>query len=328
MTLEKAGWQGLYIPELSISLDGAHPDAETTFVSHAHADHMHRNRKANTIATAPTLELMQLRGYNGTGTPLAFGEPIETNRFRATLFPAGHILGSAMVYIESDRGTLLYTGDYRTPPSPATEGFDAPAQADCIITEATFGLPIYRWRSHDELTQELHTFVQETLDDGYTPVLLAYNLGKAQELMTMLAPLGLPVMIHGAGYNLCSVYEAYNIDLGSYQPYERERCEGHILIAPSSALANGFASNVSKKRIAYCSGWAALESRRSQLTVDKLLPLSDHLDFYELIDFCERLSPKEVLVTHTPNPDVVCHYLKQRGIAGRHLNLEKEADDG
>jgi len=327
MRLKKAGYQGIFLPDLGIAMDGTHPDADYTFVTHAHADHMHRNRSAHTHASRPTLRLMEHRGFRGSSEALGFGEPLVTDHFSVTLYPAGHILGSAMIYVESDEGSLLYTGDYRTPPSPATEGFEAPPQADFLITEATFGLPIYRWKTNEELADEVRTFAQHTLEEGYTPVFLAYNLGKAQEIMHLCSDLDHPIMIHGAGHKLCDVYDEAGIDLGPYEAYDRESCEGKILVCPSSALSGGFASNVRKKRISYCSGWAALESRRTQLTVDKLIPISDHLDFYELIDFCEQLSPKKVYITHTPNPDVVKHFLDERGINSSFLNLEMESDD-
>ena len=325
--IQKSGYHGLYFPELGVSLDGYHPEAEYVFVSHAHADHMPKNRSTNAYATEPTLAFMKRRGYRGRATLLPFGEWIEGDRFRARLYPAGHILGSAMIYLETDKETILYTGDYRTPPSPATEGFEAPETADILITEATFGLPIYKWKTHDELAADIQSFASESLEDGYTPVFLAYNLGKAQEIMHLLAPLNHPVMIHGAGYKLCSIYEQYGISLGNYSAYDRDRCEGKILIAPSSALGSGFASNVKKKQIAYCSGWAANESRRTQLTVDRLIPISDHLDFFELIRFCEDLNPGKVLITHTPNPDVVKHYLDERGIESSFLDMEYEPAD-
>jgi putative mRNA 3-end processing factor len=327
MKIHKAGYHGLYFPDLGIALDGYHHEADYLFVSHAHADHMPRNRSSNAFATAPTLDFMEIRGYRGRKNILPFGEWIETDRFRARLYPAGHILGSAMVYIQSDEGSLLYTGDYRIPPSPATEGFEAPERVDYLITEATFGLPIYKWKPYEELTHQILSFATESLDAGYTPIYLAYNLGKAQELMYLLSTLNHPVMIHGAGFKLCGIYEKYGFDLGNYSAYERSSCEGNILIAPASALSNGFASNVSKQRVAYCSGWAANESRRTQLTADKLIPISDHLDFFELIRFCETLSPKMVYITHTPNPDVVKHYLENSGIKSSFLELEYETED-
>ena len=327
MIIQKAGYHGLYFPKLGVCLDGHHPSAEYVFVSHAHADHMPRNRNANALATPPTIDFMKQRGYKGAATPMKFGEWIEGDHFRARLYPAGHILGSAMIYLETDDYTLLYTGDYRIPPSPASEGFDAPETTDILITEATFGLPIYKWKSHEELASNIREFASQSLYNGYTPVFLAYNLGKAQEIMHLLAPLNHPIMIHGAGHKLCSTYERFGINLGDYSAYDRETCEGKILIAPSSALGSGFASNVAKKRIAYCSGWASNESRRTQLTVDKLIPISDHLDFFELIRFCERMNPKKVFITHTPNPDVVKHYLDERNITSSFLEMEYETED-
>lgn len=327
MQITKAGYHGILLPELSIGFDFSTPEADHIFISHAHSDHMPRNRQESVYCTPNTYKLMQKRGYSGNATTLDFGEPVETEHARITFYPAGHILGSAMTHVESDLGNVLYTGDYRTPPSPATEGFDLPENVNYFITEATFSLPVYRWDSIEKLTEQVQAFARSTLDEGYTPVFLAYNLGKAQEVMHMLAPLDHLVQIHGAGYKLCSVYEEAGIALGRYESYDRETCEGNILITTTSALNNGFASNVKKKRIAYCSGWAAREATRTQLTVDELIPLSDHLDFFELINLCKALDPKQILITHTPNASVVEHYLDKLEIESRFLDLEAETDD-
>lgn len=316
------------LPDLDIGFDYGGKDAEYIFISHAHSDHTPGGKKRSTpvFATPATASLMQKRGFTGPVNELSFGEPMETDRARITFYPAGHILGSAMTFVESDEGTVLYTGDFRYPSAPSTEGFECPDNVDYLITEATFGLPIYRWESHEVLFEQIRNFARSSLDAGYTPVFLAYSLGKSQEIMHALAPLNHTIQIHGAGYKLCPVYEEHGVDLGTYETYDRESAEGKILLTPSSGLSNGFASNINKKRIAYCSGWASLESRRSQLTAHKLIPLSDHIDFFELINLCEKLDPKKVLITHTPNPDVLQHYLETRGIRSTFLDLEVETD--
>lgn len=319
MNIQKAGYQGFWLPDLKIALDGYHAEAEVSFVSHAHSDHVPRNRRASVYATPPTVDLMQARGFNGKAAPLPYGDWIETDRFRARLYPAGHILGSAMVYIESESGSLLYTGDYRIPPSPASEGFEAPARADYLITEATFSLPIYRWKSQQELAEMVQQFAVRSLEDGFTPIFLAYSLGKTQEVMHLLSPLQLPAMVHGSAYNLCQIYESHGIPLGSYARYDRQNSENNVLIAPSFAQNGGFASHLQKTRIAYCSGWASNKFKSSGLHADALIPLSDHLDFFELIGFCKQLSPKKVYLTHTPNPKVVQHYLSNEGIESTHI---------
>ena len=145
--------------------------------------------------------------------------------------------------------------------------------------------------------------------------------------MFWLKELNHPIQIHGAGYKLCSVYNDFGFDLGNYEAYNRETCEGKILITPSSALGTGFASNVKKQKIAYCSGWADHEARRSHMTVDELIPVSDHLDFFELIEVCKKLNPDMVHITHTPNPDVVRHFLEKEDIRSTYLDLEVEIND-
>lgn len=314
MNIQKAGYQGFWLPDLKAALDGYHPEAEVSFVSHAHSDHVPRNRRASVYATPPTVDLMQARGFKGSATPLPFGDWIETDRFRARLYPAGHILGSAMIYIESDQGSLLYTGDYRIPPSSASEGFEAPSHADILITEATFSLPIYRWKPEQELKQMVQDFALSSLEDGAIPIFLAYSLGKTQEVMHLLSPLQLPVEVHSSAFKLCEVYEDFGIPLGPYTSYDPRIRSDRVLIAPSSALTGGFASHIPKTRTAYCSGWASNKHRGSRLGADALIPLSDHLDFFELISFCKQLSPKKVYITHTPDPKVVQYYLAKEGI--------------
>lgn len=328
LKVTKVGNHGILLPQLGIGLDYSGSKAEHVFVSHGHADHIPWKAMGTVYATPPTAAFMKLRGAKYRIQELSFRKSVETKHAKITFFPAGHILGSAMTFIESDFGNLLYTGDYRTPPSPATEGFELlDTDIDQFITEATFSLPVYKWRSYEELKADITGFATEALHKNYTPIFLAYNLGKAQEIMHLLRDLGHPVQIHGAGFKLCEVYVQEGIDLGNYETYDRDTCEGKILICPSSAINNGFASNIKKKRIAYCSGWAAMESRRSQLTVDKLIPLSDHLDFFELISLCEQLQPKMTYITHTPNPDVVKHYLDELGIKSQFLGMEVEQDD-
>lgn len=329
LEITKAGNHGILLPQLGIGLDYSGKKAQHVFVSHGHADHIPWKSYAKAVyATPPTKAFMNLRAAKYEVQDVPFKKSIETDQAKVTFYPAGHILGSAMTFVESEFGNLLYTGDYRTPPSPATEGFELPdKQIDQFITEATFSLPVYKWKDYDELKSEICGFAEKALNDHHTPVFLAYNLGKAQEIMHLLKDFGHPIQIHGAGFKLCSVYEEEGIDLGNYDSYDRDSCEGKILICPGSAINNGFASNVRKKRIAYCSGWATMESRRSQLTVDKLIPISDHLDFFELISLCEKLEPRMTYITHTPNPEVVKHYLEQRNIPAQFLGMEVQQDD-
>ncbi len=324
---ESAGGHGIYLPQLKLSLDNSHREAEWVFISHAHADHLPRDRHSRVIATPFTHQFMRLRGFKGECSELPFRERLSLSKCDVTLFPAGHILGSAMILIESDAGRLLYTGDTKTPPSPVTEGFDLPEEVDELIIEATFGLPIYKWQPIEEIQAAMQKFALQSLQDGYTPLFLGYNLGKAQEILHLLAPLGVDMQIHGAGFPYCEVYQQAGFDLGNVRAYNRATCEGSILVAPSSALGSGFASHVSRIRTAFCSGWALTEARRMQMNLDAAFVLSDHLDFFELLDVCKTLAPKRIHITHTPNPTVVQHFLEKAGHQVSSLEFSPRSED-
>lgn len=327
LKLKKYGRQGLKLPILDIGLDLSGPFASHVFISHAHADHVPRDRKMTVYATEPTGAIMKARGFAGDVITMPFYGNIELPYCTVQFFPAGHILGSAMIYIQSENGNILYTGDYRNPPSAATEGFELPENVDYLITEATFNLPIYKWLSHEYLINQIHDFTQKALDEDHTPVFLCYNLGKAQEVMHALAPLGLPVQIHNGGVELCKIYERFGVSLGNYETYRQETVEDGILITPASTLEQSMVQNIRHKKTAYVSGWASRESCRVQLNVDSLIPLSDHIDFFQLIDLCKRLNPRHVYITHTPNASVVRHYLDNAGISSTDLHQEYNADD-
>lgn len=323
--IENIGNHGLYLPDLDVGLDSGKQGVAHTFISHAHADHVPASRFLPVITTPPTAALMRVRGFKGEISELEFYHSYETDHFRATFYPAGHILGSAMTYIESKFGNILYTGDYRTPPSPASEGFDHPAQVDVFITEATFSLPIYRWKPHEAIFDEIRTFALDAIDKKSVPVFVTYTLGKAQEVMMALQPLDIPMQLHDGAIGLSKVYEQFGFNLGTYGPIRPDDIDNTILIVPMPYLSSPTMQKVRDKRIAYCSGWSELANKQVQSSADALITLSDHLDFFELIALCKKIQPRHVVITHTPNPDVVSHYLSREGIAsstGLPVNIE------
>lgn len=269
---------------------------------------------------------MRARGYSGKTTILEFGEWIDIEGVRVQLLPAGHILGSSLVHIQTKDQTILYTGDYRFPASPTSEGIELPEQVDVLITEATFALPIYKWQEHEMVFESLRNEVQVALSEGKTPIILAYSLGKSQEVIYALKSLNLPIQVHAAAYALCKIYERFGIDLGNYVPYKREEVEGQVLVCTHSAIQSGTASNVKKPHFIYVSGWATVEARKTQLGVDAMIPLSDHIDFFELLNVCKKLSPKKIWITHTPDPKVVLHFLDHMGFNGSYLDVNRQEE--
>jgi putative mRNA 3-end processing factor len=305
---------GFHLHDHDIALDVASPVASHCFVSHAHADHVPKSRQMKVYATAATAAFMRIRGFKGDITVLGFYESVDVPNARVTLFPAGHILGSAMIYVETDEGTLLYTGDFRNPPSLTSDGFAFPEHVDTLITEATFSLPIYRWKSHEELYGDIHRFAADALSDGAIPVFYGYSLGKTQEILHALAGLGEETLIHDSGFNLCKAYEEHGVSFGSYSKLGSNILKPSPVITPSSADITALWESLYPVRTANVSGWAAAGNRNASSGADTGIALSDHVDFFELIDWIKLLRPTQTYVTHSPHPEVVCHFLGKLGL--------------
>lgn len=328
LELEHTNGHGIVLPQLGIGLDTRFSNHCIQVISHAHADHVPYKSTFPILASPATIDLMIARGFKGEYEKLDFYQPFETENARITLFPAGHILGSAQIFIESDEGNVLYTGDFRYPASPVTEGCFFPDKLiDMFIAEATFGLPIYKWKPHLILENQIIEFAQSCLKHEITPIFLAYNLGKGQEVMYALAKADIPMMIHEAGFELCKIYESHGFELGEYEKLDTKRLRGKALIMPSNVVDSNRITKITKKKVAYVSGWAALEARRQQQVIDERIALSDHIDFYELLSIVEQLNPKKTFITHSPNPEMVCYFLRQKGFEAFPLGSAERGED-
>ncbi len=294
----------MHFPELSLWLD-AHDSRradEWAVVTHAHSDHIARHKRV--ILTEPTARLLRqrLRGQREERV-LRFHERVEFSGpqggFALTLLPAGHILGSAMALVEWRGGTLLYTGDFRLRPSPACEPceFAAARGCDSLVMETTFGRPEYVFPPTPAIAEDVLRFCRAALAAGETPVLLGWTLGKAQELMCLLADSGLPVAVHEAVLPLARIYEQCGVRLGAYTALDAAE-PGRVLICPPTFAQSPQRAALGPCRLAVATGWAMESSCKYRSGVDAAFPLSDHADFHELIEFVRQVQPRRVFTTH------------------------------
>jgi Cft2 family RNA processing exonuclease len=295
----------VHFPEFALWLD-AHDSRradEWAVVTHAHSDHIARHKRV--ILTEPTARLLRQRlGGQREERVLRFGERTEFSGphgdFALTLLPAGHILGSAMAFVEWSGGSLLYTGDFRLRPSPACEPCDFTAARGCdwLVTESTFGRPEYVFPPTGQVIADVLAFCRAALSTGEIPVLLGWTLGKAQELLCLLADCGLHVAVHEAVLPLTRIYEQYGVRLGAYEALDLNRAAGHVLICPPTFAQSPHRAALGPCRLAVATGWAMDSSCKYRSGVDAAFPLSDHADFNELIEFVRQVRPRRVFTTH------------------------------
>lgn len=287
-------------------------------VTHAHADHATPGC-GRYLATAGTIALMRSRmpGVIEADTP-AFGERVRLGRTTVSLHPAGHVLGSAQVRIEPDDGGPVWviTGDYKVEPDPSCEAFEV-VPCDVLLTESTFGLPIYRWEDPARVFEDINAWWRSNAEEGRTTVLLAYSLGKAQRVLAGLDASNGPIGVHGAVLGPTRVYREAGIVLPEVvhadADHAKELKGRGLIVTPPSASGTAWVRKFKGPggiRTAFVSGWMRVRGRRRWQSVDRGFTLSDHADWDGLLDTVRRSGATRVGVTHGSS-ETLARYLRE-----------------
>jgi len=178
---------GLYCAAGDSHIDPWRP-VPRAVITHAHSDHA-RSGSERYFAHAASLPLLRWRlGEDNRFEAAGYGQSIEFGPVRVSLHPAGHVLGSAQVRIEHAGEVWVVSGDYKRDPDPTCAPFEV-LPCDVFITEATFALPVYRWRPAAEIAAEVLDWWDDCAARGETAVLGCYALGKAQRLLAEIGAL-------------------------------------------------------------------------------------------------------------------------------------------
>ncbi len=317
---------GIYVPAADVWIDPARASPRA-LVTHGHADHA-RGGHGAVWATPETLAIMGVRYGPQAGHPVAYGETLQMGDVAVRFVPAGHVLGSAQIVLAHRGETVIVSGDYKRRPDPTCAPFE-PVKCDVFITEATFGLPVFR---HPDTGDEIDKLLAALHANPDRCVLVgAYALGKAQRVIRELRDRGhaAPIYIHGAMQRLCDLYAAHGVDLGELRPAtEASKAEmaGHIIVAPPSALQDRWSRRLPDPITAMASGWMRVRQRAVQRGVELPLILSDHADWDELTATLTEIAPKEVWVTHG-REEALVHWCETRQIKARALALAGYEDE-
>lgn len=309
--------RGLWCEAGGFHVDPWRP-VDLAVVTHAHADHATPGC-GRYIASANTVALMRSRMPGEIAAAgVGFNEPVRLGRTTVTLHPAGHVLGSSQVRIVPDDGpTWVITGDFKTEPDPTCEPFEA-VPCDVLLTESTFGLPIYRWPDPAAVFADVNSWWQANAAAGRTTVLLTYALGKAQRVLAGLDPAIGPIGVHGALLGPTRVYREAGIALPEVVHANAEQAallkRGGLIVAPPAAAGTAWIrrfKGAGGLRTAFVSGWMRVRGRRRWGSVDRGFVLSDHADWDGLLDTVRGSGAKRVGVTHGSS-EALARFLAER----------------
>jgi len=324
---------GLEILPARAFIDPLRP-VDLAIITHAHADHARPGHK-QVIATAQTLAIMAARlgpDFAETKTVLDYGESLMLGDLRLGMAPAGHILGSAQIIMDYNDTRIIAAGDYKRAADPTCQPFQ-PVPCDIFITEATFGLPVFR--QPDPLAEIARLLALRARFQGRAILVAAYALGKAQRLIALLRQAGWDetIYLHGAMLGPCRIYQEFGVDLGDLQLVTTDRkslpadqLAGQFVLAPPSALGSSWARRLPDPVSCMASGWMQVRARARQSGIECPLVISDHADWPDLLATLDEVRPRQVWVTHG-REDALLHACKQRGLDARALRLIGYGED-
>ena len=304
-------------------------------ITHGHSDHARPGHGA-VLATRETLDLMRLRygdDFAGTAQAVRYGETLHLDGTTVTLHPAGHVLGSAQVAVAADGLTIVASGDYKDGADPTCAPFEL-VRCDVFITEATFGLPVFR---HGDAGAEIDKLLRSVaLFAERAHLVGAYSLGKAQRVIALIRAAGYdkPIYLHGALDAITSYY-ANAIDLGELRNVRgtpKTDLAGAIALCPPSALKDVWTRRFPDPLTSFASGWMRVRARARQHGVELPLVISDHADWNGLTATVAATGASEIWVTHGAEEALV-HWCGTQNLAARPLHIvgygdEDEADGG
>ncbi|MEZ5667718.1 MAG: ligase-associated DNA damage response exonuclease [Alphaproteobacteria bacterium] len=318
---------GLYCAPGGFHVDPVVP-VDRAVITHGHADHARAGHR-HVLATAQTLAIMGVRygaEFAGATQALRYGETLTVGSVAVTLHPAGHVLGSAQVAMAHGGARAVVSGDYKRRRDPTCPAFE-PVACDVFVSEATFGLPVFR---HPDDAGEVAKLLRSlALFPDRSHVVGVYALGKAQRLIRLIREAGWdrPIHIHGALKALCDLYEGLGVGLGDLRPATlgpggagKAAFAGALVLAPPSALADRWSRRLADPVSAMASGWMGVRARARQRGAELPLVISDHADWDELTATFEDVGAPEIWITHG-REEALVHWARQRGFDAKALSL-------
>ncbi len=307
--------KGLYCAAADFYIDPWRP-VDRAVITHAHSDHARAGSKSY-LCVRQSVGVMRYRiGSDIAVQTVEYGETVDMNGVKVSLHPAGHILGSAQVRIESRGEIWVVSGDYKTLPDPTCEPFE-PLKCDTFVTESTFGLPIYRWQSNESVFEQINSWWSKNAQEGKASLLLAYSLGKAQRVVRGIDSSIGPIYTHGATEAINEIYRASGIELPPTirvsQTPKGTSLAGALVVAPQSVQRSAWLKRLGKHSIAFASGWMRIRGIRRRTALDRGFALSDHADWPGLLDTIDASEAEQILVTHGYS-DVLVRYLREQGM--------------
>lgn len=319
--------KGIYCIPGKFYIDPWKP-VDLAIITHGHADHARVGMKKYLCHHFTKPILYSRLGKDIVCQGVEYGEVITINGVKVSLFPAGHIIGSAQIRMEYKGYVSVVSGDYKVQNDGLSTPFEV-VKCNEFVSESTFGLPIYNWLTVKELENQMKNWVLKNINNKKTSVFIGYSLGKSQRIMKALEEFG-ELNVHYSISKLNEAYESVGVKLPAYKTIDlrenKEKLNGKIIILPPALVDNPIMKKIPNLAYAICSGWMQIRGARRWRSADAGFAISDHADWQGLISAIKATEAEKVHITHGQTA-VFAKYLNEIGIVADEVKTAYGDDD-
>jgi putative mRNA 3-end processing factor len=290
---------GIYCEAGNFYIDPWKP-VDYAVITHAHADHAYMGHQ-HYLAHNLSKEVLLYRLGPINLQTIDYGEKVTKNGVEIMLFPAGHVIGSAQIRVTFRGETWVVSGDYKVEDDGISTPFE-PVKCHHFISECTFGMPVFTWKSQVSLFEDINNWWRSNLDHDTATVLVGYSLGKAQRILQNLDLFNGTIYTHGVIENTNAALRRNGVKLNPTTlitaDTPKEEIRKGLVIAPPSAVGTPWMRKFGNYSFGYCSGWMALRGAKRRRAADRGFVLSDHADWPGLISAITATGCEKVYLTH------------------------------
>ncbi len=319
--------KGICCPQADVWLDPWKP-VKRALITHGHSDHARWGNESY-LCTDKAAPVIRYRLQDqGTIESVPFGKQVTINGVNFSFHPAGHIPGSAQIRVEYKGEVWVFSGDYKLQPDNLAEPFE-PLKCNVFITESTFGLPVYQWKSQASVFDDINAWWRKNQQDGKVSIIAGYTLGKSQRILRNLDTSIGKIFTHGALDNINRIMMAQGIDLPETHrvtpELDKKTFEGSMIICPPSATGSPWMNRFLPYSLGIASGWMTLRGARRRRGADRGFVLSDHADWNELNTAIRETGAEKVFVTHGYS-EIFAQWLNENGYDAKEVKTQYEGE--
>ena len=305
--------KGLYCKLADTWID-PHKPVKRALITHAHMDHFTLGCYEY-ISTYETATILKERiGSEINIKTYDYGKEFKLNGINISFYPSGHILGSSQIKFNFAGEVWIITGDFKRQKDDTCQEFEK-VKTDYLISESTFGLPIFRWEEPQKTVKDISKWIDSSPDK--TSILFCYSLGKAQRLLNEISKIKFKnnIYTHSSIYKMNNCYKKLGINIIETNKFDKkqniDQFKGNLILLPPALNKGSFLKKYKDIQTSFASGWMSIRALRKRSGYDKGFAFSDHADWEAILKTVNESEAKNIFFHHGDS-EALNRYLNEK----------------